>query len=79
MQKFGPTIINAINFDNRRKIPTIIFYGSHCMPPKQPSRLPRLLYEIHIDHARVFSYQDQEVCTLAELFSNKIWDFGILV
>ncbi|RWR86352.1 DNA-directed primase/polymerase protein isoform X1 [Cinnamomum micranthum f. kanehirae] len=79
MQKFGPTTINAINFDHGKQISPVIFYGSHHVPPKRLSRLSRLLHEIHIDHVRVFSYQDQEVCMLAELFSNKIWDPGILV
>ena len=79
MQKFAPTTINAINFDNRKKISPVIFYGSHRVPPKRPSHLSRLLHEIHIDHAHVFSYQDQEICMLAELFSNQIWDPSILV
>ena len=36
IQKFGPTTINAINFDHLKQISPIIFYGSHRMPPKRP-------------------------------------------
>ena len=71
MQKFSPTTVNTVNFDHGKQISPVIFYGSYRMPPKRPSRLLRLLHEIHIDQARIFNYKDQKVCMLVELFSNK--------
>ncbi|XXG76784.1 hypothetical protein AAC387_Pa08g1069 [Persea americana] len=39
IQKLGPTTVNAINFDHGKEIFSVIFYGSHHVPPKRPSRL----------------------------------------
>ncbi|XP_059629157.1 uncharacterized protein LOC132271715 isoform X4 [Cornus florida] len=50
MQKFDLTTAEVNNISRGKQISPVVFYGSpHGVPPKRPSRLLRLLHEIHID------------------------------
>ncbi|KAL7229826.1 hypothetical protein ACSBR2_008391 [Camellia fascicularis] len=60
MQNFGSTTVKTNNFNKRKHLSPVIFYGSpHGVPPKRPSHLLRLLREIHVDLAEQKKLREQ--------------------
>ncbi|GMP24602.1 hypothetical protein CsSME_00001809 [Camellia sinensis var. sinensis] len=60
MQDFGSTTVKTNNFNKRKHLSPVIFYGSpHGVPPKRPSHLLRLLREIHVDLAEQKKLREQ--------------------
>ncbi|KAL7254166.1 hypothetical protein ACSBR1_008546 [Camellia fascicularis] len=58
--QFGSTTVKTTNFNKRKHLSPVIFYGSpHGVPPKRPSHLLRLLREIRVDLAEQKKLREQ--------------------